>query len=92
MGTAAFVAWTQGEAHGALAQRQQPIYFNEPEWAAGTELVSSKVGKVELSGRQGRCKVQLTLKDKTGKVTEREIGYLIDTTPKVVITREALGF
>jgi hypothetical protein len=88
---AAFDAWKQGEAHGSLAQRQPPIYFNEPEWAAGKKLVKYEVGPVTLTGRQGRCTVKLTLQDGAGKVTERAIGYQVDTTPKMVITREALG-
>ena len=53
--------------------------------------VSPKAGKVELFGRQGRCTVKLSLEDKGGKRTERSIGYLIDTTPQVVIAREGLG-
>jgi len=31
------------------------------------------------------------LRDQAGKAGEREIGYLIDTTPQVVIAREGLG-
>jgi hypothetical protein len=84
-------AWKAGEKPADLQARKPAVYLNEPEFAAGKELVSSQIGKVELSGRQGRCKVKLSLRDKSGKVTEREIGYLIDTTPAVVITREALG-
>jgi hypothetical protein len=87
----AFGAWKQGEKYGELAQRQPPIYFNEPEWESGKKLVNYELGPVTLSGRQGRCSVKLTLQDSTGKVTERTIGYQIDTTPQMVITREALG-
>jgi hypothetical protein len=87
----AFGAWKQGEAYDSLKQRQPPIYFNEPEWESGKKLVKFEPGQVTLSGRQGRCSVKLTLEDKSGKVTERTIGYQIDTTPNKVITREALG-
>jgi hypothetical protein len=88
---ASLEAWKQGESHGALRQRQPPVYFNEPEWESGKKLVKFEAGPVTLTGRQGRCSVKLTLQDKSGKVTERVIGYQIDTTPTVVITREALG-
>ncbi len=84
-------AWKAGEKPADLQARTPAMYFNEPEFVAGKELVKSEVGQIELSGRQGRCKVKLSIRDKSGKVIEREIGYLIDTTPKVVITREALG-
>jgi hypothetical protein len=84
-------AWKQGESFGALEKRNPPIYFNEPEWKAGKKLVAFEVGKVDLLGRQGRCSVKLSLRDKDGNETERKTSYLIDTTPRVVITREALG-
>ena len=88
---AAFDDWKRGEPHAGLARRTPPVYVNEPEWQAGKKLVKYEVGPVTLSGRQGRCSVKLTLQDSGGKVTERTIGYQIDTSPNVVITREALG-
>lgn len=87
----AFGAWKQGESYGELAKRQPPIYFNEPEWESGKKLLKYELGPVTLSGRQGRCSVKLSLQDSAGKLTERAIGYQIDTMPTMVITREALG-
>jgi hypothetical protein len=87
----AFDAWKQGERYGELARCQPPIYFNEPEWESGKKLLKYEAGPVTLTGRQGRCSVKLTLQDSAGKVSERVIGYQIDTTPNMVITREALG-
>jgi hypothetical protein len=87
----AFESWKQGDSYGDLAKRDPPIVFSEPEWAAGKKLVDFKLGKVELMGRQGRCTVKLTLKDKEGNTKDRQIGYQIDTIPRVVIVREALG-
>jgi len=84
-------AWKQGESYGVLAQRRPAIYFNEREWESGKKLLKYEAGQVTLTGRQGRCSVKLTLQDSAGKVTERVIGYQIDTTPTLVITREALG-
>ena len=89
--TATLDAWQKGEAHGELVRRQPPVYFNEREWESGKKLLKYEAGPVTLAGRQGRCSVKLTLQDGAGKVTERVIGYQIDTTPNVVITREALG-
>jgi hypothetical protein len=86
-----FDAWKQGEDPGDLQKRNPPLYFNEPEWKAGTKLLDFKAGKVELMGRQGRCSVQLSLRDRQGKETKREISDLIDTTPRVAIVRENLG-
>jgi hypothetical protein len=84
-------AWKQGDEYGSLGQRQPPIYFREPEWEAGKKLLAFRAGRVDLLGRQGRCSVSLSLRDRSGKVTERGVRYLIDTTPQVVIVREELG-
>jgi hypothetical protein len=84
-------SWKKGDAFGDLEKRDPPIYFNEREWEAGKKLVNYQAGKVSLMGRQGRCVVKLTLQDKAGTRTERDIGYQIDTTPRVVIARESLG-
>jgi hypothetical protein len=88
---AALDSWKKGDAFGDLEKRDPPIYFNEREWEAGKKLVNYQAGKVTLMGRQGRCTVKLTLEEKGGNRTERDIGYQIDTTPRVVIAREALG-
>jgi hypothetical protein len=87
----ALAAWKHGEGYDELQQRNPPIYFNEPEWKAGKKLLSFKAGKAGLMGRQARCSVKLSLRTKDGTTTEREISYLIDTTPRVVIARENLG-
>jgi hypothetical protein len=84
-------AWKAGEPFGSLQQRTPPVYFNERDWEAGKKLVNYQLGPVELMGRQGRCTVKLTVRDKDGKQADRDVGYLIDTTPRVVITREGLG-
>jgi hypothetical protein len=87
----ALEAWKAGEEYRVLERREPPIHFYEKEWEAGKKLVAFEAGPVTLMGRQGRSSVKLTLQDKTGKVTERVIGYQIDTTPNIVITREAMG-
>jgi hypothetical protein len=88
---AALDAWKAGEEYGTLQHRTPPVYFNEREWEAGKKLLDYQIAKADLMGRQGRCSARLSLRDKAGKVTEREISYLIDTSPRVVITREGLG-
>ena len=84
-------AWKAGEPFDSLAARNPPIVFNEPLWREGARLLSYELGEVQLHGRQGTCKVKVTVEDKDGKSVERRIGYQIDTTPAVVIVREGLG-
>jgi hypothetical protein len=84
-------AWKKGETPESLHQRQPPIYFNEPEHKAGTKLIDYKMeGSPGMYGRQVRCMVSLTLESKGGKKTEKDIPYLVDTTPNNVIAREGL--
>ena len=87
----ALESWKKGESYGTLQQRQPPIYFNEREWEAGSKLENFQAGPVDLMGRQGRCKVKLSIRDKAGKVADRDVTYLIDTVPKAVIVREMMG-
>jgi hypothetical protein len=84
-------AWKAGQPHASLAAGHPPIVFTEPLWEGGTRLLSYQIGKVELHGRQGRCTAKLSLQGKDGKQYERDIGYQIDTVPRVVIVREGLG-
>jgi hypothetical protein len=84
-------AWKAGEPFAALAEKNPPIVFNEPLWRDGATLVDYELGEVLLHGRQGTCKVKLTVRQRDGKSGERRIGYQIDTTPNVVIAREGLG-
>ena len=84
-------AWKAGEPFDSLERRNPPVVFNEPLWRGGATLVGYELGEVQLHGRQGTCKVKLTVVDRDGKTVERRVGYQIDTTPAVVITREGLG-
>jgi hypothetical protein len=83
--------WKQGEAPEALQQRRPPIVVNEPEWTAGNRLVNFDVTTPpEPFGRQLRCTVKLSLRDRAGASYEKRIGYQIDTNPNIVIVREGL--
>jgi hypothetical protein len=87
----ALEAWKKGESHQSLGAREPPVVFNEPLWEGGTRLVAYELGEAELQGRQARCKARLTLVSRDGKQSERSIAYIVDTNPRVVITRESLG-
>ncbi len=84
-------AWKEERPYDSLAGGNPPVVFNEPLWQNGTRLLAFELGKVELEGRQGRCTAKLKLQSKEGKQYERNIGYQIDTVPRVVIVREGLG-
>ncbi len=87
----ALQSWKADEPFSGLAERSPSIVFNEPLWQEGIKLLNYVLEPVELQGRQGRCTAKLSLKDKAGKQSERRIGYVIDTVPRIVIVRENLG-
>ena len=88
---AALAAWRDGKPFESLAAGEPPVVFNEPLWKEGAKLVAYELGEVTLHGRQGRCTAKLTVQSKDGKQAQRNIGYLIDTVPRVVIVREGMG-
>ena len=57
-------AWKAGEPFDSLATRNPPVVFNEPLWRDGARLLSYELAEVQLHGRQGTCKVKLTIQDK----------------------------
>jgi hypothetical protein len=81
-------AWKQGEAYGSLKKRSPPLTFTDHDWEAGNKLVDYSLGAIELRGRQCHCPVTLSLQDKDGKTDKREVSYVIDTVPSVVIVRD----
>ncbi len=81
-------AWKQGEAYGSLQKGSPSITFTDFDWQAGKKLVDYSLGNVELRGRQGYCSVTLSLQGKDGKTDQREVSYVIDTVPSVVIVRD----
>jgi hypothetical protein len=79
-------AWKNGESAEALAGRQPPLYFNEPNCRAGVRLLGYTLSEGHESyGQSVRIAVVLSLKQADGSVRERKASYLIDTSPAVVI-------
>src|SRR5688572_6347558 len=81
----ALEAWKAGATPGELEKQTPSILMNEPDWHAGKRLLDFKMEEPAMYGRQVRCKVHLTLEDKSGQKRQREVNYIIDTTPRLVI-------
>src|SRR5215217_6861264 len=56
-------AWKAGDPLDSLERRSPPVVFNEPLWRDGAKLVAYELEEVRLHGRQGTCKVKLTVQD-----------------------------
>jgi hypothetical protein len=79
-------AWKNGETAEALAGRQPPVYFNEPNCRPGVHLLRYTLSDGhEFYGQSVRITVVLSLKQSDGNTRERKASYLIDTSPAVVI-------
>ena len=87
----ALEAWKGGATPAELEKQTPSILMNEPDWHAGKRLVDFKMGEPAMYGRQVRCKVQMTIEDKAGQKRQRDVNYIIDTTPRLVIVRDDLG-
>jgi len=81
--------WVKNGSREELQNGKPPIYFNEPEWQAGTRLIRYEIkGDLTPFGRQLRANVLLSLQDKNGAKKDVTIPYQVDTHEVVVIARE----
>lgn len=87
----ALEAWKNGKSPEDLEKEHPSILVNEDDWRMGKRLLDFKMEKGSLSGRQVRCRVRIRVQDKDGKTVDREVVYIIDTTPRIVIVRDSFA-
>lgn len=83
-------SWQKGEAPQVLASRPDPVQFFDDLWTSGNRLVSFQI-KDTVGDNQDviiRCSVALTLKDKKGRTSEREVTYQVTLKSPVVVARD----
>jgi hypothetical protein len=85
---AALDAWQKGETVESLQKQEPAIHVNDPDWRENKKLVKYQIGTGQFHGQSWRCEVQLTLQDSAGKSTPRQVKYIIDTDPTVVVVRD----
>jgi hypothetical protein len=81
-------SWVRGEP----PDRLKGIRVDDPDWRAGQRLVSflvSQSGRVEGVQDEVRCRVALTLQDRSGRRMNREVEYRVRITEPVSIERVA---
>ncbi|MCI0377488.1 MAG: hypothetical protein L0215_07775 [Gemmataceae bacterium] len=82
----ALETWQKGEPIETLAKRAPPIYFNDPKATEGARLTSFELDdNHEFFGQSVRVTVKATLERESGKSKQRQLNYLVDTSPAVVI-------
>lgn len=83
--TTALEAWKRGDSQSSLAQLSPSIEFVDPSWEKGFRLMNFKIlPNEEWEGRMARLTVKLSLKNKDGEESEREITYTVDAQPRMV--------
>jgi hypothetical protein len=86
---AALQAWKNGESPKDLESHNPALVMNDPDWRAGKTLLQYRMQSTgTMFGRQVRWEVQIKVKDRSGKTTERKANYIIDTIPRLVIVRD----
>lgn len=81
-------SWKNGDTIESLPKRSPPIYFKDSDWKGGWQLKSYRTTlDDEPHGQQRRMYVHLTLQSRDGKATAKEVQYLVDTSPALVVVR-----
>ena len=82
-------AWKAGESVAAQRAKNPPIYVAEELWLERLPLASYRIhGSGQLVGTNVRFHVTLGLEDRKGKVTERDLYYLLTTSPAYTMARD----
>jgi hypothetical protein len=79
-------AWVRGEPPEGL----EGIRVDDPDWRGGQRLVGflvTRSGVVEGAKDEVRCRVALTLQDRSGRRVDREVEYRVRIAEPVSIDR-----
>ena len=86
--TAALDSWKANEPPASLKSLADPVDFSE-ELRSTHALTDFSVGKIDATDKDViRYTVALSLKDKKGKVSEREAVYAVSLRTPIVVARD----
>lgn len=87
--TATLDDWRAGDSLGAQRDKSPPVYVAEELWLNGERLEGYELaGPGELFGTNVRFHVRLRCSRQSGPTRQREVNYLVTTTPACTIARE----
>lgn len=82
----ALEAWKKQESIEALAKGSPVVYFNDPKVQKGLQLSDYAIQDGhDFFGQSVRLSATLTFAGKDGETKERNVSYLVDTSPVIVI-------
>lgn len=86
---AALDAWARGEKSQSLRDAAPPISVVDGDWDRGLRLEKYRIESADrVSGPNLLCPVRLTLRTGQGRAIQKQVVYLVGTSPLVSILRE----
>lgn len=86
---AALDAWKEGRKIESLREQQPEIVAQDMDWKAGARLVSYEIlGSGEKVDANLHCDVKLTLRDARGRQVEKQVRYIVGTSPVLTVFRQ----
>jgi hypothetical protein len=86
--------WKAGATVDSMPSSATPMTVQDFDWAAGAKLVDYEIvddGKAYDANLRVRVKLSLFAPGRsTGKPTEKQVWYLVGTSPSVTVFRDAL--
>ena len=82
-------AWKQGATIAEIREQTPPVYVAEDIWLSGSKLQDYQlVDEGERFGTNIRFHVKLKVAGSRGAAKQRNVSYLVTTTPALTIARE----
>jgi len=82
-------SWKKGDAVDTLQSANPPIYVIDTEWQGGAKLVEYQLASNgDEKDAHLFCPVQLTVREPGGRVSKRDVTYIISTAPKLTVSRK----
>jgi hypothetical protein len=83
--------WKKGGSPDGLKAASPAITVRDTDWEKGMALTSYDVlGRGETKGANQYCSVKLVLHDKEGQLEERQVVYVINTSPHRAVIRDLM--
>jgi hypothetical protein len=85
-------SWARGESPEKFADPNQPLQADDPDWKAGTRLLSflnSETIPDDKGPNHFRFRVALSLQDRQGKKLQKEVFYDVEIGDKTTIARSS---
>jgi hypothetical protein len=80
-------AWSRGVSPDQFASSSESLQVTDPDWSAGSRLLSFLSVESKQNDGTIRCRVALSLQDRQGKKVDREVVYDVQLGDRTIIRR-----